>query len=894
MKNFILTFIFIILVFFLLHQPSNAQSTSFQWAKDFSGTNQVRGNGITTDSIGNVYTVGWFDDTVDFDPGPGVYNLVSQQLDIFISKLDSSGNFLWAKQIGGTAYHSATTAGIRLDASGNIYLAGAFSGSVDFDPGAGFYTLSSSFSLQYSDIFISKMDASGNLIWARQIGGDSSETLTSITMDISNNIYVEGNFQGIVDFDPGVGISNLNSSSPSIPNMYILKLDSAGNFDWARNIDILSTSYANSLAVDKFENLYVTGSFFLTVDFDPGPGVYNLTSANCDIIVLKLDSLGNFIWADQIGGTQCDIGFSVAVDSTGNIYSTGWFQGTADFDPGPGVFTMTSIPMGSQYISKLDTAGHFLWAKQKGGMAFTDHYFIAVDPPGNVYTTGCFSGTKDFDPNAGIVNLVASGYRDAFISKLDSGGHFLWAKRMGGVLSDVFGFGICLDAANTVYTTGYYGGGLADFDTGPGVTYLAASTSNINWNTYVHKLKQQQCYPTYSSMNIVSCNPYTINGQTYSVSGNYTQVLTNAASCDSLLQLNLAINSTTSLSSQSACNSYIWNGQTYATSGLYAQTYTNAAGCDSILNLDLTIHNSSLTSIVQTACFAYQLNSQTYTSSGIYTQSYLTTAGCDSIFSLNLTINPTSYTSLSQTSCYGYTLNGQTYTNTGVYAQYFINAIGCDSILLLNLTIHSTTYSLINQVACFSYSLNGQTYTASGLYTQTFTNVYGCDSLLTLNVYIDTVNTTVTLNNLDLTANASGATYQWLLCPAYTTISGATNQTYSAITNGSYAVAITQNGCTDTSVCIAVTGVGISDNLGSNDIIRVSPNPSQGEFNILSEVPLEDASLRIINSVGQIILIRHHLSGKSFSFNLSDQAYGIYEIEMKQHDSYKRIKIIKE
>ena len=137
-----------------------------------------------------------------------------------------------------------------------------------------------------------------------------------------------------------------------------------------------------------------------------------------DIFVSKLDSSGNFLWAKQLGGTLPDLGYSIALDAFGNVYTTGLFQVTADFDPGADTFNMTSAGSFDIFISKLDSSGNFLWAKQLGGASDDYGYSIAVNTSGNVYTTGYFQDTADFDPGADTLNMFSVGGLDIFVHKM--------------------------------------------------------------------------------------------------------------------------------------------------------------------------------------------------------------------------------------------------------------------------------------------------------------------------------------------------------------------------------------------------------------------------------------------------------------------------------------------
>ena len=461
-----------------------AQTVSFNWVKQMGGTSSENGLSIATDASGNVYTAGYFQGTADFDPGPGTFSLTAASDDIFVSKSDAAGNFLWAKQMGGASVEHAMS--IAVDAAGNVYTTGYFSSSpADFDPGPGVFNL---IPAGFDDIFISKLDASGNFVWAKQIGGAGEDFGYSIAVDGSGNVYTTGFFAATVDFDPGAGVFNLSSVGGT--DIFVLKLDAGGNFVWAKQMEGAGQGY--SIAVDAAGNVYTTGIFAGTVDFDPGPGTDNLTYAGGsgqDIFVSKLDASGNFVWARQMGGVSPDQGKSIAVDAAGNVYTTGFFQGTANFDPG-GVFNLTALGADDIFISKLDASGNFVWAKQMGGTSDDVGLSIAVDASGNVYTTGDFQGVGDFDPGAGVFNLTTSGGEDIFISKLDAAGNFVWAQQIGGASAISQALSIAVDASGNIYATGLFLG-TTDFDPGAGVFNLTSSGVDI----FVEKLGQPGSLP---------------------------------------------------------------------------------------------------------------------------------------------------------------------------------------------------------------------------------------------------------------------------------------------------------------------------------------------------------------------------------------------------------------
>jgi hypothetical protein len=438
MKRYLLTAAVLLFSFISDAQPA------FDWVKQTDG--EIFISAITTDYAGNFYAVGAFTGTVDFNPDPVVFDTLTDVGfgDIFIAKMDSAGHLLWVKHIGGTSYDEGKS--ITTDATGNVYVAGFFStDSVDFDPGPGEFLMSAS-----ENSFVLKLDKNGDFAWAKQISGPGENYAVSIAVDQQKNIVLSGKFGGAADFDPNAGVSILNSVGIDI---YICKLDSNSNFIWAKQIaGVTSATQCFSATTDVSGNVYVSGAFAGTIDFDPGAGVQNLTSTSLfsSAFILKLDAAGDFVWAKKLDNTDMHLyNGSIFADATGGLYVGGSFSGTVNFDLGGGVQELTATTANSHFLLKLGSDASFLWVKQLADIqsvgldvngdvytcgTSTNKYSssgtsqweisnaastrIAVDRTGNIYTTGTFTGTVDFDPGGGIMDLTSSG-TSTFVLKMN-------------------------------------------------------------------------------------------------------------------------------------------------------------------------------------------------------------------------------------------------------------------------------------------------------------------------------------------------------------------------------------------------------------------------------------------------------------------------------------------
>ena len=560
---------------------------NLEWVQQIGGVGIDNGSAIVVDSMGNSYTVGTFNQTVDFDPSNNNFTLVSGGSDdVFITKLDPSGNFIWAKQIGGVDSDQARAAAI--DTLGNIYIASSFIGTINFATSSGNVSF---VSYGVSDIFLAKLDSLGNILWGRQIGGTSTDLVEKMAIDGQGDIVLTGSFYGTTDFDPGTGVYNLTCSGTTVnSDVYVCKLNTNGDFIWAKQIGGIGYDFGNDITFDNSDNLCITGQFNGTCDFDPGFNTFNLTAiGGSDVFILKLNSSGDFLWVKQLGSSMNDSGKSINVDNSGEIYVSGFFLDAVTVNLSSGNITLTPFGGTDVFIAKINSLGDLLWAKQIGGTNSETSIASAVDNDGNLYCAGVFKDLVDFNPGSPTFYLQSEGNYDIFLTKFSPSGEFNWAVRMGGVNED-YVRDLAIDLNGNILSTGYFQD-VVDFDPG-------SNTLNLNsfgsLDAYTQKLNQCSLIVGFDVQ--TACDSYTwIDGITYTSSNNNAQFnLLNAAlnGCDSLVNLNLTLNaSSSSIQYQTGLDNFTWpvNGQTYTQSGTYTAVIPNAAGCDSSITLDLTL-----------------------------------------------------------------------------------------------------------------------------------------------------------------------------------------------------------------------------------------------------------------------------------------------------------------
>ncbi len=454
------------------------------WARTWGGPGSDNSSGVATVGSDCIYVCGQFEQTVDFDPGPGIDEHISNgDADVFLAKYDQAGIFLWSRTWGGPGTEYVKQAGI--DSNGDIYVTGSFEEYFDFDPGDGTDIKGANGSF---DTYLSKFDSNGNYIWARTWGGFTTSQSTGLCVDSQDNVYITGHFGMTTDLDPGVGIDEHTSVGSN--DVYLSKIDSSGDYVWGRSWGGLMTDFGFDVTVYDSGPVYVIGVFMGSADLDPGNGTdIHVSNGEQDIFLSKFDPSGVFQWARTWGGIEAEYSSTTAVDGNGNIYASGTFRETVDFDPGAGMDEHSSEGMRDIFISKFDDFGSFQWVRVWGGVESDYAGGCVSDSLNNIYVSGSFSDEVDFDPGPGTEIHSSNGEHDVSLSKFDSSGNLLWARTWGGIGQD-YGGGAGVDSSGSVYSIGRFTNEV-DFDPGTGSdfhvsngerdAFLVRFLANGNW-----------------------------------------------------------------------------------------------------------------------------------------------------------------------------------------------------------------------------------------------------------------------------------------------------------------------------------------------------------------------------------------------------------------------------
>lgn len=442
---------------------------------------------VAVDSTGNIYSTGYFHGTVDFDPSAGT-DLKSAVggSDVFVMKMNADGSYGTTYTFGGTLGDVGN--GIAVDSSGNIFITGYFTGTADLDPTVG---VSNKTAVGSNDGFFVKINANGTFGYAYTYGGSGSNDIgRSIRIDAQDNVYYQGTFSDQIDMDPTAGVDTKGIASST--NSFVTKINVDGTYGYTHSYNSIGDFRTYEFDLDSSGNIFLFGAFAGTVDFNPTAGTDSRSSAGGnDLYLSKMNANGTYGFTYTFGGISTDYGFDVRIDDNDNIFVTGEFGGTVDFNPTAGTDNRTSVGANDAFITKINADGSYGFTRTIGGSGTDWGMQIEVDMFGNIFWMGTFFESIDLDPGGGVDSRTRGSY-SPFIVVLDASGIYQYGYDFGSTnnLDEIWGSD--MDAVGNLYLAGYIQG-TADIDP-------TASTLSVNSlgsaDGFVIKLGASLTYPT--------------------------------------------------------------------------------------------------------------------------------------------------------------------------------------------------------------------------------------------------------------------------------------------------------------------------------------------------------------------------------------------------------------
>tara|TARA_R110002049_G_scaffold39374_10_gene121253 strand:+ start:182 stop:1903 length:1722 start_codon:yes stop_codon:yes gene_type:complete len=400
------------------------------WAKSLAQPNDsdidpyhsVIPKSISVDLNGNVIIVGYFDaGEFDANPGSGEYILSSTNYEMFIVKLDTNGNFIWATSFGATDDSFESITDVGTDSNGDIYVTGYFNSTISIAHAAGTSSITSS---GYSDIFVLKYASDGYYVWMYSAGGTDFDLGMSIDVTPTGDSYITGQYRETATFYTpmfGPGLITL-STTANYRGLFVLKLDASGNYQNAIKVgEAESECIGTSIAIDSNNYAYITGYYggILTANEGTSEELTIDSDSNYEAFVAKVDFTNvNTSWIKEIdGGAESIFGYGIETDSNNNIYATGFFSATLTV--GDYTLTKQTTHVFDSYLLKLNSSGEFSAAYQFGAINAIETQPITVDTNDNIIVAGSFRETADISPfSTEDLQITSSGFRDNYLFKI--------------------------------------------------------------------------------------------------------------------------------------------------------------------------------------------------------------------------------------------------------------------------------------------------------------------------------------------------------------------------------------------------------------------------------------------------------------------------------------------
>lgn len=450
------------------------------WVKDIGGTGESKLAGIGVDKNDNVYVAGNFQGTLTVDHS-GISNPITLSsnghYDIYIAKYTSDGKLLWAKSIGGNNLDQVNN--LAVDKDGNVIIGASFSSSsIDCNPGSGVFTVNGNGSF---DALIVKFDTDGDFIWAKSIGSPNMDAGHVVTTDKDGNVIFVGSVTGAVT----IGSTNLPHKGGL--DGFVVKYSPSGNVLWATSFASTGEDEIKSVKTDSDGSIAIMGYFGSSINLNPRGTAQNFTANGETYFIAKYNENGILSWANKIDGTSTRTVASISIGQTNDIFITGVYSGTINFNSSTTI-SLTSSGSRNLFITKYSNDGKTQWAKNiisNGTNPYS--YYITVDNENNAYIGGFFDQTLTFNPGASAKVLTYHGGRDTFFAKYNGTGDYQWAFNFGSSCTGNFGHKIDVDSKKNVLLGGAF---CRTVDFNPGTCDLSLTAKHGTSDGYIAKFNQ--------------------------------------------------------------------------------------------------------------------------------------------------------------------------------------------------------------------------------------------------------------------------------------------------------------------------------------------------------------------------------------------------------------------
>jgi hypothetical protein len=411
------------------------------------GSQEDEGWAVALLPDGGAIVVGEFIYTVSF----GAHVLEGEWVDAFVAKVGPTGEWLWAKRVGGEWEQRAQAVAVLEDGSaivsGTCMRVTTFGGDIDD------LTCTETSDV---DVFVAKIDADGTWLWANRMGAPSyGESVGGISVLTDGSAIITGRYRGGATFG-GSALTLPPAGYNTYWDLYVAKIGADGSWLWATGMGGGGDEYHGGITVLSDDSAIVVGSFQGTASF-LGNAALSLVSAgsgSIDAVVAKLDRDGAWLWAERMGGSQTDWGYAVSGLSDGGAIIAGSFSGTASFGDGSTVAALTGTDDG--YVARISAEGEWLWAERMGGgTSAVGAYGVSTHADAEVYVAGTFTHTASFGDDS-IPSITSGGSLDAFIAKISVDGEWRWANRMGGSFANVQARAVSVSTDGSAVLTGTF------------------------------------------------------------------------------------------------------------------------------------------------------------------------------------------------------------------------------------------------------------------------------------------------------------------------------------------------------------------------------------------------------------------------------------------------------